>query len=371
MPRESSIKSAGLSLPSVPAFWPMSLAMTMFEDGATLYAKNLKFVEEEIKIHDELRPMLATPNQVRLDLRTMALRDYGKPSGIPTLIDAPHAGHTAMIADFHDGQSLVQTLLANGVDHVALTDWKSATEDMKDLEIDNYLAEVVVAIDDLGGRVNLVGLCQGGWMSAMIAARFPEKVNSLVLAGAPIDTDAGDGAIKRMAHQSPISFYQELVTLGGGLMKGKFMLQGWKNMNPEQHYIQDYIDMYENIDDPAYLAKEETFNSWYENPIDLPGRWYLQVMAQLFKENRFAKGEFIGLGRKLNLRNVTCPTYLLAGAADDITTREQVLDAAKYLGTPKNRIVQKTAPGGHIGLFMGARTLKEHWPQIARWIAAQ
>jgi polyhydroxyalkanoate depolymerase len=349
----------------------MSLAMTMFEDGATLYAKNLKFVEEEIKIHDELRPMLATPNQVRLDLRTMALRDYGKPSGIPTLIDAPHAGHTAMIADFHDGQSLVQTLLANGVDHVALTDWKSATEDMKDLEIDNYLAEVVVAIDDLGGRVNLVGLCQGGWMSAMIAARFPEKVNSLVLAGAPIDTDAGDGAIKRMAHQSPISFYQELVTLGGGLMKGKFMLQGWKNMNPEQHYIQDYIDMYENIDDPAYLAKEETFNSWYENPIDLPGRWYLQVMAQLFKENRFAKGEFIGLGRKLNLRNVTCPTYLLAGAADDITTREQVLDAAKYLGTPKNRIVQKTAPGGHIGLFMGARTLKEHWPQIARWIAAQ
>jgi 2-polyprenyl-6-methoxyphenol hydroxylase-like FAD-dependent oxidoreductase len=26
------------------------------------------------------------------------------------------------------------------------TDWKSATEDMKDLEIDNYLVEVIVAI---------------------------------------------------------------------------------------------------------------------------------------------------------------------------------------------------------------------------------
>ena len=44
----------------------------------------------------------------------------------------------------------------------------------------------------------------------MIAARFPDKVNSLVLTGAPIDADAGDA-------------------LGGGLMKGKFMLQGWKN----------------------------------------------------------------------------------------------------------------------------------------------
>ena len=283
MSKESPIKPAGLSLPSVPAFWPMAMAMTMLEDGAELYAKNLKFAEEEIKIHDELRPVLATPNQARLDLRTMVLRDYGKPGGIPTLVDAPHAGHTAVIADYHDGQSLVQTLLANGLGHVALTDWKSATDDMKDLEIDNYLAEVVVAIDDLGGRVNLIGLCQGGWMAAMIAARFPKKVNSLVLAGAPIDTDAGDGPIKRMAHQSPISFYQELVALGGGLMKGKYMLQGWKNMNPEQHYIQDHIDLYEHIDDPAYLAKEETFNRWYENPIDLPGRWYLQVIAQLFQ----------------------------------------------------------------------------------------
>ena len=349
----------------------MAMAMTMLEDSAELYAKNLKFVEEEIKIYDELRPILATSNQVRLDLRTMVLRDYGKPGGIPTLVDAPHAGHTAVIADYHDGQSLVQTLLANGVGHVALTDWKSATDDMKDLEIDNYLAEVVVAIDDLGGRVNLVGLCQGGWMAAMIAARFPEKVNALVLAGAPIDTDAGDGPIKRMAHQSPISFYEELVALGGGLMKGKYMLQGWKNMNPEQHYIQDHIDLYEHIDDPAYLAKEETFNRWYENPIDLPGRWYLQVIAQLFKENRLAKGEFIGLGRKLDLTNITCSTYLLAGAADDITTPEQVLGAAKYLGTSADRIVQETVPGGHIGLFMGARTLKEHWPRIARWIAAQ
>ena len=343
---------------SIPAFWPMAMATEMLKESSEIYAKDVEFVEEEIKIHDDLRPVLATPNRLRLDLRTMALRDYGKAGGIPTLVDAPHAGHTAMIADYRKGQSLIETLLDNGVGHVVLTDWKSATDDMKDLDIDNYLADMVVAIDDLGGKVNLVGLCQGGWVSAMIAARFPEKVNSLVLAGAPIDTDAGDGPIKAMVHQSPISFYRELVELGGGLMKGKYMLQGWKNMHPGQHYIQDQIDLYEHIDDPAYLAKEEAFESWYENPIDLPGRWYLQAIEQLFMQNRLAKGEFVGLGRKLDLRKITCPTYLLAGADDDITTPEQVLDAAKYIGTPKDRIVQKTVPGGHIGLFMGARTLK-------------
>jgi poly(3-hydroxyalkanoate) synthetase len=371
MAPKPAVKSSELSLTSVPAFWPMAMAASLVESGTELYAKNLKFVEEMIKIHDALRPNLATPNTVRLDLRTMLLREYGKPGGIPTLVDAPHAGHTAMIADYHKGQSLIETLLTNGIGHVALTDWKPATDDMKDLEIDNYLAEVVVAIDDLGGRVNLVGLCQGGWVAAMVAARFHDKVNSLVLAGSPIDTDAGNGPIKRMVHASPMSFYEELVSLGGGLMKGKFMLQGWKNMHPELHYIQDQIDLYEHIDDAAYVEKEEAFESWYENPIDLPGRWYLQVISQLFKENRLTKGEFIGLGRRLNLRNITCPAYLLAGADDDITTPEQVLDAAKYLGTAKDRIAQKIVPGGHIGLFMGARTLKEHWPSIAQWIADQ
>lgn len=370
-PDRPSVKSSEFSLASVPAFWPVAMAASLAEQGAELYARNLKFVEEEIRIHDELRPQLATPNTVRLDLRTMKLREYGKPGRIPTLVDAPHAGHTAMIADYHKGQSLVETLLANGLGHVALTDWKPATNDMKDLEIDNYLAEMIVAIDDLGGRVNLVGLCQGGWVSAMVTSRFPEKVNSLVLAGSPIDTDAGNGPIKRMVHESPMSFYEELVELGGGLMKGKFMLQGWKNMHPEQHYFQDQVDLYEHIDDPGYVAKEETFASWYENPIDLPGRWYLQVIRQLFKENRLSKGTFVGLGRRLNLHDIICPVYLLAGDSDDITTREQVFDAEKYLGTPKNKIEKKLVHGGHIGLFMGSRTLNEVWPAIAHWMTAQ
>ena len=36
-----------------------------------ILAKNFAFVDEEIKIHGELRAALATPNVLRLDLRTM------------------------------------------------------------------------------------------------------------------------------------------------------------------------------------------------------------------------------------------------------------------------------------------------------------
>ena len=53
-----------------------------------------------------------------------------------------------------------------------------------------------------------------------------------------------------------------------------------------------------------------------------------------------------GLGRKLNFGDIACPTYLLAGAADDVTSPEQALDAAQYLGTPTDQIIKKTVPGG-------------------------
>jgi len=351
---------------SLPFLWPVAVGAAMAEEGAELYAKNLAWLGEEIKIKAERRPKLATANAVRLDLRTMTLRDYGTPGGAPTLVVAPYAGHTAVIADYAKGQSLIEMLVGEGLGPVALTDWKSATPDMKDFDIDNYLADLVVAVDDLGGRVNLIGLCQGGWISAMLAARFPDKVGALVLAGAPIDTQAGDGPLKRMVNASPLSFYEKLVALGGGVMKGAFMLRGWKNMHPEQHYLAEYVDVLEHLDDPAYMKRRETFARWYENPIDLPGRWYIQAIRDLFKANLLAKGEFVGLGRRLTLKAIDCPVYLLAGESDDITTREQVFAAKALVGS--SDVAEHLVPGGHIGMFMGARTLKEAWPEIVRWL---
>jgi poly(3-hydroxyalkanoate) synthetase len=65
------------------------------------------------------------------------------------------------------------------------------------------------------------------------------------------------------------------------------------------------------------------------------------VITQLFKENRLAKGQFMGLGRKLDLHDIACPTFLLAVADDDITAPEQVLEVGKYLGTPASEIPKR------------------------------
>ena len=61
MPKSPLVKSADLSAVSVPAFWPM----TMFEEGVDLYAKNLKFVGEEIRIYDNCSLLEVTIHEGR------------------------------------------------------------------------------------------------------------------------------------------------------------------------------------------------------------------------------------------------------------------------------------------------------------------
>lgn len=354
----------------VPCFWPLCVPQRLVRTRLDSLRKNVAFVET---IHrTQVRrsaPQWSTPNEIRLALHTLQLREFSRRADGPfTVVVAPYAGHSSTIADFQKGQSLVETLLDHGLGRLCVTDWRSAAEATKNYDIDNYLAELNVCVDDLGGSVNLIGLCQGGWLSAMYAARFPAKVRTLVLAGAPIDTDAGEGPVKNYAHTLPTAFYERLVELGGGMLKGEFMLTGFKSMHPDAQYVAKFRDLYHNIDDPEYRRRFEEFERWYEHTLDLPGAWYLQVITQLFKQNRLVKGEFVGLGRQLKLKDVTCPVYLLAGEADDVTPREQVFNAADYLGTPGTRIIKEITPGGHIGLFMGKETLDAKWPGIAAWI---
>lgn len=365
-----SLKSSLNSVPDVPHFWPISLPLQLTNSRIDRLRRNLAFAETVHRTQvARPAPTWSTSNQVRIDLHTLQLRDFSPTARGPfTLIVPPYAGHSSTIADFQKGQSLVEALLAHGANRVAATDWKAASTTTKTYDIDNYLAELNVCVEDLGGHVDLIGLCQGGWLSAMYAARFPHKVRTLVLAGSPIDTDAGDTAIKDYAHRLPTAFYERLVKLGGGMLRGEFMLMGFKSMHPDKQYVGKFVDLYRNIDNTENRRRFEEFERWYEYTIDLPGTWYLQVITQLFKENRFAKGTFVGLGRLLSLKDVTCPVFLLAGDEDDVTPREQVFNAADRLGTPANKIIKEMTTGGHIGLFMGKETLIKTWPKIASWI---
>lgn len=318
------------------------------------------------------KPDWTTPNHVRLDLATMELRDFsmateGATEGVATLVCAPFALHGATVADFATGHSLVQTLAHNGCRRIFVTDWRSATREMRLLTIDNYLAELNIAIDEIGAPVDLVGLCQGGIMALIYAARFPSKVRKLVLAGAPVDLDAGTSLLSATARNLPLGVFDEIARLGEGRVLGQRVIDVWgPALRGQEASIALQIEPRDDSECAALLAR---FRSWYDWTVDLPGAYYHEIVLWLFKENRLARGRFVALGRQIDLAEVRHPLFLLVARDDELVAPEQLVAARRLVGTRPEDIESVVAPCGHLGLFVGAKSLHDGWSKAARWLA--
>ena len=315
--------------------------------------------------HANAMDLLSLPilRRVRIELPTMLLLERSAEAfakANPVLIVAPYAVHEASIADFADRHSLAQVLVEGGSDCVALTYWKSATAEMRDYGIDAYLADLNVAIDDLGGRVSLIGLCQGGWLAAAYAARFPRKVKRLVLAGAPIDTGAAESRITQTLFPVSTASIAQALALSGGRVLGSLSYALWSD-ELAQGFTADAA--LQCADDPALTAK---FDAWNARTVDLPGVYFLQTAEWIFRENRLARGTFPSLGRVSRLPDIQAPIFVLAAADDEIVALPQAT-AVKSLCTRTN-VEVRVEPGQHLSLFMGRRTLNTAWREIACWL---
>lgn len=350
-------------------FWPLFATASASEAAASVLSEFAhRLVAEDAAWQAPPEPQWATESRIALELSTMRLRDFsGGAGGAATVICAPFALHGATVADFASGQSIVETLRDGGIKRVFVTDWRSATPDMRLLSIDSYIAELNVAVDDVGVPIDLIGLCQGGWLALVYAARFPGKVRRLVLAGAPVDLQAAQSTVSLLAADVPLRKFEELVRLGDGRVIGHRVLDLWGRALPNCDADQ-VLQIKPAIGAAKFAELEQRFNDWYGWTVDLPGTYYLQVVEWLYKENRIAEGRFVALGRTIDLADIRMPMFLLAGRDDDLVAPEQLLAAASLVGTPRHAIEIVTAPCGHLSLFMGAETLRGTWMQIARWL---
>lgn len=328
--------------------------------SATLQEKFAKFFMEVAMPLP--KPEWATKHSASLALDNCLLLDFSEnKSDNPVFIIPPQAGHHSCIADYDKNQSLVEASLKSGKETYSV-EWKSADYKRRNNSIDDCIISMKKCIDKIGKKVSLIGLCQGGWQSAIYASLYPEDVSSLVLAAAPIDFHEGNGMITQYAKLYPIEFYQSLVAMGYGNLNGGFMVMGFKMMNPVDRFITDYMDLFENIDDDKFVARARRFRGWYEYTQNLPGKFYLQVVEELFKENKLVKGSLNILGRRVDMQNISCPLYLVAGENDDITLPEQVFAAENYVSSKE--IAKITVPAGHIGVFMGTKIVRDCWPSV-------
>jgi poly(3-hydroxybutyrate) depolymerase len=314
-------------------------------------------------------PEGATPGKIALELQTVRLRDYTRTeSSVPTLLCTPLALHGAVVADLATTHSLVAALRGAGIERLFMADWRSASADMRFLGIDDYLADLNVLVDQVGGLVDLVGLCQGGWLSLVFAARFPAKVRKLVMAGVPVDIAAGQSELSAIATQTPLALFQSLVSLGDGRVIGRDLAKFWRNNTVDANDIRRSLQTLQPIGSPEFTRLEAIFRKWNSWTIDVPGSYYLEVIEKLYKHNELATGSFVALGQRIELSRLLIPMYLLAGSADEVVAPEQLLAVERLVGTSSADLRHDVAPSDHLGLFMGKQTLEEYWPRIVRWM---
>lgn len=327
------------------------------------------------------RPRWAHPAPVVRQWPLARLRDYSseppehadKTAQVPTLVLPPQAGHDSCIVDFAPGQSQLLTLREAGLYRLYCLDWAGATDETAGCSVADYLALLADTVELLGGRVNLVGDCQGGWLAVIYAALHPEQVNTLTIAGAPVDCHAGGSAIQdwtglfgragSLGGPGPLAPYQAMVALGGGVQSGANQLLGFKLLEPAAEWQRE-LALLGHIRDPEYVARHVEFTNWFEWVQDIPGAFYLWIIEHLFQRNELAEGTLVISGRRVDLGRIECPLFLIAGRTDHITPPEQVWALAERAGTPAEAVHRELVDAGHLGLFMGRGTLREHWAPI-------
>jgi poly(3-hydroxyalkanoate) synthetase len=315
------------------------------------------------------RPRWHTPNDIVLTAPVARLRDFSGGSRsrvVPTLVLPPQAGHDSCIVDYSPRQSQIRAIRDAGLERVYSLDWIGATGATRDAGIEDYLDVIERSVRHVGGPVNLVGDCQGGWLAAIYAALRPHDVNTLTVAGAPIDFHAGDAVIHdwvRALDGLDLAFYRWVVAAGGGVLKGEHMLNGFVLMKPENE-VAKQVALLANLDDDDHVERYRAFEAWFKHTQDIPGRFYLWIVEHLFRDNKLLRGDLEIGGERVDLRRISCPLNLLAGAKDHITPPEQVFAMAGGVSTPPEQVVRRTTTGGHLGLFMGSEALRDHWPPL-------
>jgi poly(3-hydroxybutyrate) depolymerase len=353
----------GGQFPFAALFWP---ALAAAAAGDAVSSAAARFWDQD-SYGTAQEPEGATPNRIALELRSVRLRDFTMAnSGVPTLLCPPLALHGTAIADLAPGYSLVSALRGAGIGRLFMADWRSASPEMRYLGIDDYLADLNILVDELGGLVDLVGLCQGGWLSLVYAGRFPGKVRKLAMAGAPIDITARQSTLSAIAEATPTAVFQGLVDLGGGRVIGRDVASFWGNNATDANEIRRALQTLLPVGSEEFERLESIFKKWNSWTIDVPGRYYLEVIEKLYKRNELARGRFVALGQTIDLSRVRLPIYLLAGSDDDVVAPEQLLAMERLVGMRPEGC--EVASCNHLGLFMGKAILEEYWPRIARWM---
>jgi pimeloyl-ACP methyl ester carboxylesterase len=300
----------------------------------------------------------------------------------PFLVIDPRAGHGAGIGGFKP-ESQVGVALSNGhpcyfaVFHT-FPEPGQTLADICDAEAE-FLREIARRHPGAPKAV-LVGNCQGGWATMLLAARHPELCGPLTINGAPLSYWAGETGKNPMRYSGGLKggAMPALLAsdLGHGVFDGAHLVSNFEKMNPANTMWKKYYNVFANVDSEAerFLEFEEWWSGFFmmnENEI----RW---IVNNLFIGNKLTRGEAMLGGEPVDLRRITSPIIVFASVGDNITPPPQALnwiadlysDVSEIKARGQRIVYMVHQTIGHLGIFVSGKIAEKEHEAIADAIDA-
>ncbi len=333
-----------------------------FRDKYRLVAEYFQNLKTEQRWH--------TQNDVCFTHEGMTVREFHGLSdnrSTPVLIVYSHV-NLPYVIDLNKQHSLVCRLLETG-HKVFLIDWGEVNSEARTRDLSVYLHDYLDnAIDCITdrcgtGKINLVGICQGGTFCLCYASIHPEKIRSLVTMVAPVDFHAGESVIWKWARKVDFSVLEKTpVNIPGSMITLFFQsLRPFDEMMRSIQLIQN-SDLLENLGFTALV------DQWVLECPDQPGKAFAQFMRQFYQENKLVRDGLELDGHRINLSNVRCPVLNLYAAADHLVPPDSACALRNHI--PKEKYSEVKYDGGHIGLMVGSRAHQTILPRMAVWLAS-
>jgi polyhydroxyalkanoate synthase len=274
------------------------------------------------------------------------------------------------ILDLQPDRSVIRQLLKRGFD-VYLVDWGIPTAADRTLRLQDYVCGFLKNVADFvcnhadSPKLNLLGYCMGGTMSAMYTALYPEQIKNLILMAAPIDF-SGDEGLLNLWTRAEYFDVDGLVDAFGNC-PGSFLQSSFQLMKPVTNYVEKYLGFAEKMDNDAFLENFFAMERWSNDNIPVAGETFREFVKLLYQQNQLVMGEFLLRNVPVKLQNITCPLLTLVAEEDHLVPPNSTLAIKHYVSS---KFVQNMSiNAGHIGLAVSSKAHSRLWPDAAMWIA--
>ena len=336
-------------------------------------------------------PVLIYDHEVALEGRTLPrpvnymLLKILPPEGVttydwkrPYMIIDPRAGHGAGIGGFKSDSQVGVAL--HGGHPVYFVVFRPHPEPGQTLaDVMRAEAEFVAEIrrrHPEAPKPILVGNCQGGWATLVLAAANPDITGPLVINGAPVAYWSGELGANPMRFSGGLlgGILPALLLsdIGGGEFDGAHLVSNFEMLNPGRNFIGKYYDLYANPEGSreSFLAFEKWWGGFHFMS-EAEMRW---IIEQLFIGNRLARGEArIEHGRNLDLKAIRSPIIVFASWGDNITPPQQALNWIVDTYTDEHEIRIRGQriiymlhnKVGHLGIFVSSSIARKEHAEMA------